>query len=158
MKIMKYYESNFWIRKIMSDAKKGITPEESINDKSLFRNIKSYYSSEIEIANKIAIENKEYVLKVILDGLKNGISMKTTIKNEFPNINIDEILNLLTDEDKELINKYNKEMSKSITSKKYSSLGKSERPDQYNNSVIYPFEDFYSSSAYKKYMDLAKED
>jgi hypothetical protein len=84
--------------------------------------------------------------------------MKTTIKNEFPNINIDEILNLLTDEDKELINRYNKEMSKSITSKKYSSLGKSERPDQYNNSVIYPFEDFYSSSAYKKYMDLAKED
>ncbi len=39
--------------------------------------------------------------------------MMDTIKKEFPDINIDEILNFLTDEDKQLINKYHKKMSNS---------------------------------------------
>jgi hypothetical protein len=67
MKIIKYYEYvhvdyDFYLKKIMSDARKGITPEESINDYSLFRKINSYYRYEIEIANKISIKRK-YLLE-----------------------------------------------------------------------------------------------
>lgn len=155
--VSKEEEEKNAIDKILKDAENGITPDESIKDKKLLKRLRSNYRYDDKLKNAEVIankkkyydENREYIINVIIDGLKNGISMQDTIKNKLTNININEILNLLTDEDKKLINKFNKEMSNSPENiKRYNRYGE---PKEYSDNVIDPFEDFIDSAPYQYY-------
>jgi transposase len=181
MKIIKYNEylendirlklkdKKYYINKILLDAEKGILPEESFDSKKEFLKFYRYLNFDDKrsvifaetraekIAKKIKYEeeNRKHIIDTIMNGLKNGISMMDTIKKEFPDINIDEILNFLTDEDKQLINKYHKKMSNSPKNiKNYNREIKSERN---KDSVVDPTENFYDSLPYMQYSDKIRK-
>ena len=128
---------------LYDNALLGIIPQKTLdlndNDYSLFvsklttsqqnrinditNNISNYIDEEliknIRLKNtEYDKENKEFVFNTIINNLKNGISMKDTIETEFKDINLNNVLSMLTDKDKELINKYQKEMSNTPENKK----------------------------------------
>lgn len=116
-------------------AKLGVKPQEALNlndkeyiifldrlpvDKkyrieNITNNISDYIDKDLiknqEQKDKYKLKNKEFVLNTIIDGLKNGVPMIDTIDAEFKNINVDDVLDMLTDNDKKIINKYQKQMS-----------------------------------------------
>lgn len=182
MKIIKYNEyvendirlkiknKKYYIDKILSDAEKGILPEDSFGNKKEFvKFYKHLYLDDkrnVDYATKIATkkasdikyydENRKYILDIIINGLENNISMTDTIKKELPNINIADVLNLLTDEDKQLINYYHKKMSNSPENIKKYNKGVNPIDGSFNNSVIDPNEIFSDSLPYKQYSDKIK--
>lgn len=164
---------------LYDNALLGIIPQKTLdlndNDYSLFvsklttsqqnrinditNNISNYIDEEliknIRLKNtEYDKENKEFVFNTIINNLKNGISMKDTIETEFKDINLNNVLSMLTDKDKELINKYQKEMSNTPENKKkYASYGDTVK---YEPNVINPYEDFINSYQYNKYANIVK--
>lgn len=159
-------------------ASLGIIPQEALklNDKEyliFISKLPSYQKRKIEeIKNNISDyideelikrlkqrnsydkENKEFVFNTIIDGLKNGVSMIDTINTEFKDINVDNVLKMLTDKDKELINKYQRKMSNTPENiKRYASYGDTVK---YEPNVIDPYEDFINSYQYNKYANIVK--